>query len=54
MITKSEARTLVLQEWTHWVNKHPEIVNPSGTDGLIFFGHLQKERPAPLTLPQQR
>ena len=46
MITKDEARALVLQEWPHWLNKHPDIIEPSGTDGLAFFGYLQMERPA--------
>ena len=46
MITKSEARTLILQEWAHWLKKYPDKTNPNGTDGLIFFGYLQTERPA--------
>ena len=46
MITKDEARVLILQEWGQWIEKHPEKTNPNGTDGLIFFGYLQTERPA--------
>ena len=45
MITKSEARSLELEEWRCWIEKHPEIAKPSGTDGLAFFGYLQTERP---------
>ena len=36
MITKDEARVLILQEWGQWIEKHPEKTNPNGTDGLIF------------------
>ena len=46
MIAKDEARVLILEEWKHWINRHPDLVEPSGTDGLTFFGYLQRERPA--------
>ena len=41
-----EAKRLVLQEWDDWAAKNlPPRQKASGTDGLIFFGYLQKQRP---------
>jgi hypothetical protein len=43
---KDEAKRLVLQEWDDWATKNlPPGHKASGTDGLIFFGYLQKQRP---------
>jgi hypothetical protein len=40
------AKPLVLQEWDDWARKNlPPSQRASGTDGLIFFGYLQKQRP---------
>ena len=41
-----EAKRLVLQEWDDWAAKNlPPGQKASGTDGLIFFGYLQRQRP---------
>ena len=43
---KDEAKRLVLQEWDDWAAKNlPPGQKARGTDGLIFFGYLQKQRP---------
>jgi hypothetical protein len=43
---RDEAKRLVLQEWDVWAAKNlPAGQKASGTDGLIFFGYLQKQRP---------
>ena len=43
---KDEAKRLVLQEWDDWAAKNLSPGHKaSGTDGLIFFGYLQKQRP---------
>ena len=42
----SEAKKLVLQEWDDWAPKNvPPGQQARGTDGLIFFGYLQSQRP---------
>jgi hypothetical protein len=41
-----EAKRLVLQEWDDWAAKNvPSRQQARGTDGLIFFGYLQRQRP---------
>ena len=41
-----EAKKLVLQEWDDWAPKNvPQGQQARGTDGLIFFGYLQSQRP---------
>jgi len=43
---KDEAKRLVLREWDDWAAKNvPPGQKARGTDGLIFFGYLQKQRP---------
>ena len=43
---RNEAKRLILQEWDDWVAKNlPHGQKARGTDGLIFFGYLQKQRP---------
>jgi hypothetical protein len=43
---KNEAKRLVLQEWDDWAAKNvPPGQRARGTDGLIFFGYLQSQRP---------
>jgi hypothetical protein len=43
---RDEAKRLVLREWDDWASKNvPHGQKASGTDGLIFFGYLQKQRP---------
>ena len=43
---KDEAKRLVLQEWDDWAAKNvPPGQRARGTDGLIFFGYLQSQRP---------
>ncbi len=40
---QDEAKPAILAEWRHWIARK-NTVNPTGTDALIFFGFLQKER----------
>jgi len=43
---RAEAKRLVLQEWDDWAAKNvPPGQTAMGTDGLIFFGYLQSQRP---------
>jgi hypothetical protein len=43
-MTKEEARRAVLNEWQSWV-KARNLKNPTGTDGLIFYGFPTRARP---------
>ena len=45
-MNRNEAKRLVLQEWDDWAAKNlPHGQKARGTDGLIFFGYLQRQRP---------
>jgi hypothetical protein len=44
MITQDEAKRRILGEFRSWARDQDKST-PNGTDGLIFFGHLQQERP---------
>jgi hypothetical protein len=46
VMKKDEAKRLVLQEWDDWAAKNiPSRQQARGTDGLVFFGYLQSQRP---------
>ena len=40
--TQAEARSRILTEFSAWAKQHGKQ-RPNGTDGLIFFGYLQRE-----------
>jgi len=43
---RPEAKRLILREWDDWAVKNvPPGQKAMGTDGLIFFGYLQSQRP---------
>lgn len=43
---QADAKPLVISEWREWRRKKlPSDKKPTGTDGLVFFGHLRKNRP---------
>ena len=43
---KDEAKQLILREWSDWWSRNRGNKGPAtGTDGLIFFGHIQSEKP---------
>jgi hypothetical protein len=49
-MTKDDARRLVLSEWDQWSTQNcPAGRRPSGTDGMLFFTYLEKERPHTLS-----
>jgi hypothetical protein len=41
---QDDARRMILSEWATWAAEK-RLTNPRGTDGFIFFGFIQKERP---------
>jgi hypothetical protein len=43
MITQAQARRAIRAEWQSWVRAQNKSA-PNGTDGLVFFGYLQRER----------
>jgi hypothetical protein len=45
MITKDEARRMVLAEWRPWATTNVKRSPPNGMDGLMFFAHLQNHHP---------
>lgn len=43
MITKDEARRLILAKWPAWAAVNAKgKPKPTGTDGMLFFTHLQR------------
>ena len=42
-MTKYEARKRILEEWQAWAAIE-KPANPTGTEALIFFGHLQENK----------
>ena len=41
----TEARSRIIREWDAWARTHvPSNRKATGTDGLVFFSHVQKER----------
>ena len=43
---KEDARGLIISEWRRWKQAQIPSKNATGTDGLLFFTYLQREKPA--------
>lgn len=45
-MTRDRAKNLIVLEWDRWALTHVHADSAgSGSDGLMFFGYLQRERP---------
>jgi hypothetical protein len=42
-MTQEEAQPRIVAEWEAWLKREGRI-HPTGTDGLIFFSYLQREK----------
>lgn len=43
---KEDARGLIISEWRRWKQANAPDKHATGTDGFVFFGFLQREKPA--------
>ena len=42
---REQAKMQIYLEWSRWLKKNPDITDPCGNDGFVFYAYLQTQRP---------